>query len=95
MLRALSCTDMDKNRFDWIVGDFGLPKHATLAAYFLFVPKLQQNCNLCIPMSNVLAVLITLPSVGVAIRTAVELFRCFEGWLILIGISVIQYAHSF
>jgi hypothetical protein len=72
-LIQLSCTDMDKNRIVWIVGDFGLPpKHVTLAAY-LFVLKLQPNCNLFIPMLNVLAV-ITLPSVGVAIRIAVELW---------------------
>lgn len=79
MLCALFCTDnTDKNRIDWIVGDLGLPKHVTLAAYFLFVLKLQPNCNLCILItSNVLAV-VALPSVGVAVRIAVELFGCFE-----------------
>jgi hypothetical protein len=68
-LRALSCTDMVKDRIQWVVGDFGLPKHA----HFLFVLNLQPNCNLCIPMSNVLAV-INLPPVGIATRIAAELF---------------------
>jgi hypothetical protein len=43
---------------------------------------------------NVLAV-VALPSVGVGIGLDLELFGCFEGWLMLTGICIVHYAHSF
>jgi len=69
--------------------------HSSSNSILLVCTEITTLLQLKHPFVECASVLITLPSVGVEIRIAVERFGCFEGWLILIGISIGQYAHSF